>query len=171
MGPNTGRSFALMSLFLMLVLALPGPARAKATAHPRVAPAFTLPTRDGTVSSDSLRGKVVYVDFWASWCGPCRGSFPWLKTMHERYAGKGLVIVAINLDKTRDDADAFLAKYAAPFTVAFDPAGKAAEAYKVAAMPTSFVIGRDGTLLESHAGYDRKKAAAAEAVIQEACAR
>jgi thiol-disulfide isomerase/thioredoxin len=106
-----------------------------------------------------LRGRVVYVDFWASWCVPCRASFPWLAKLNERYAARGLTIVAIDLDKDRAAADAFLAKYAAPFKVAFDAPGKTAEAFGVEAMPTSFLIGRDGRVLERHAGFDAKHAA------------
>src|SRR5260221_13929054 len=60
----------------------------------RPAPGFSLPGREGTVTLDSFRGHLVYVDFWASWCGPCESSFPWLASLHERYSAKGLVIVA-----------------------------------------------------------------------------
>jgi thiol-disulfide isomerase/thioredoxin len=156
-----------------LFLFLAGAARAAPAAHAaRPAPAFHLPTRGGgTVASDSLGARVVLVDFWASWCEPCRKSFPWLAAMRERYGSKGLVIVAINLDKSRDAAEAFLEKYPAPFVVAFDPAGKTAEAFHVAAMPTSFVVGPDGAILASHAGFDPKKTGAFETLIQEACAR
>jgi thiol-disulfide isomerase/thioredoxin len=113
----------------------------------------------------------VYVDFWASWCTPCRRSFPWLEALHEHYAAKGLVIVAIDLDKTRSDADEFLTKVPAPFTVAFDPAGETAEAFQVSAMPSSYVIGPTGAILYSHAGFDPKRTAAVETLIQEACTR
>jgi thiol-disulfide isomerase/thioredoxin len=122
------------------------------------------------VVSDSLLGQVVYVDFWASWCDPCRRSFPWLRALHEKYAAKGLVIVAINLDKDREAADRFLVKYPAPFRVAFDPAGGTAEAFHVQAMPTSYLVGRDGRVLETHAGFDSKQAAAIEQRIQKECA-
>jgi len=113
----------------------------------------------------------VLVDFWASWCEPCRKSFPWMTQMNERYASKGLAIVAINLDKSRDAADAFLAEHPAPFEIAFDPAGDVAEAFRVRAMPTSFLVAPDGTVLRSHAGFDPHKAQALEASIREACAR
>jgi len=156
---------------LLLLLALPAFARPAphAGAGDRFAPAFSLPGRTGTVSLDSLRGRVVYVDFWASWCEPCRRSFPWLNTLRERYAGRGLTIVAINLDKDRRAADAFLGKFPASFLVAYDPAGKTAEAYRVSAMPSSFIIGPTGILLSSHAGFDPRKTATIEALIQEAC--
>ncbi len=113
----------------------------------------------------------MYVDFWASWCEPCRRSFPWLESLHRRYAERGLTIVAIDLDKDRHAADAFLRRFPARFTVAFDPAGRTAEAYRVSAMPSSFLIGPTGALLSSHAGFDPRQAAAVEALIQEACAR
>jgi cytochrome c biogenesis protein CcmG/thiol:disulfide interchange protein DsbE len=125
-------------------------------------PAFKLAAAGGTIESDSLRGRVVYVDFWASWCEPCRRSFPWLADLHARYAKKGLVVVAIDLDQERTAADRFLSKYPAPFLVGFDPQGKTAEAFHVDAMPSSFLIDRQGRVLERHAGFDSKKAAEVE---------
>jgi len=129
------------------------------------APRFSLPTRESSVSLDSLQGKVVYVDFWASWCGPCRQSFPWMKSMYDRYASRGLVIVAINLDKDRGAAESFLQKYPAPFTIAFDPSGKTAKAYKVWGMPTSYIVSKTGAMVSAHAGFDPKRAAAVESEI------
>jgi cytochrome c biogenesis protein CcmG, thiol:disulfide interchange protein DsbE len=161
----------IVPYLLLLFLALPAFARPSLTAGTASAPAFSLPGRDGTVSLDSLRGRVVYVDFWASWCEPCRRSFPWLNALRERYADRGLTIVAINLDKDRHAADAFLEKFPASFLVAYDPAGKTAEAYRVSAMPSSFLIGPTGTLLSSHAGFDSRKTGPIEALIQEACPR
>ncbi len=159
-------SLAAVGLFLA--------AGAWAQASPRAearqpAPAFVLPARTGTVALDSLRGKVVLVDFWASWCGPCRSSFPWMAAMSERYGAKGLTIVAINLDKDRSLADAFLEKFPAPFTVAFDPSGRTAEAFGVAAMPTSFLVDRSGAVVYAHAGFDARKTGPLETLIAEAC--
>ena len=159
---------------LLLTLALPAFARKvrdPAAVAPGVAPPFDLPTRSGRVSLESLRGRVVYVDFWASWCGPCHQSFPWLHTLQERYGAKGLAIVAINLDKNRDAADAFLAQYAAPFVVAFDPAGTSAEAFQVSSMPSSYLIDAAGNIIFSQAGFDPKETAKVEARIQEALSR
>jgi cytochrome c biogenesis protein CcmG, thiol:disulfide interchange protein DsbE len=165
------RRRVLASCLGVLLLAIPAFARPSLAANARggPAPTFALPGRNGIVSLDSLRGRVVYVDFWASWCEPCRRSFPWLETLHERYAGRGLTIVAINLDKDRHAADAFLEKFPARFLVAYDPAGKSAEAYRVSAMPSSFIIGPTGVLLSSHAGFDPRKTGAIEALIKEAC--
>jgi thiol-disulfide isomerase/thioredoxin len=158
------------ALFLLLVIVLLAEPPATAGQNPR-APTFMLPTRTGTVSLDSLRGRMVLVDFWASWCEPCRKSFPWLKSLHDRYGAHGLAIVAVDLDKDRDAADKFLAKYPAPFIVAFDPAGKTAEAFKVSAMPSSYLLGPTGEILHAHAGFDPRKTGTIETLIQENCPR
>ncbi len=159
--------WGLSTFVLLLSLAAPACAeKSAAGTSTRVpAPAFNLPTADGTVSLDSLRGRVVYVDFWASWCVPCKQSFPWMKTLNDRYAAKGLVIVAINLDKDRDAAESFLLKYPAPFRVAFDPSGKTAKAFKVWGMPTSYIVSATGTILSTHPGFDPKRASAIESEI------
>jgi thiol-disulfide isomerase/thioredoxin len=158
---------------LTLFLAAPAPAKtpSKVDAPARHAPPFSLPTRTGTVTSDSLRGRVMLVDFWASWCGPCRQSFPWMSALHDRYGPKGLEIVAINLDKDRRAAESFLEKYPAPFAVAFDPSGNTAKAYKVWGMPSGFVIGKDGTILDSYIGFNPKESKKIETMIEEAMAR
>jgi cytochrome c biogenesis protein CcmG/thiol:disulfide interchange protein DsbE len=149
-----------------------GPEALAKSAPTRVAaPHFTLTTSTGRLDSDSLRGRVVLVDFWASWCGPCRQSFPWMATMHDRYAAKGLVIVAVNLDKDRALADKFLDGFHVPFTVVFDPSGKTADAFHVKAMPTSFLVDRSGEIRMTHAGFDAKKTDAMEAALEEACSK
>jgi cytochrome c biogenesis protein CcmG/thiol:disulfide interchange protein DsbE len=156
----------ITSLFV-LVLSLAVPARAAEPSSLPGAPSFDLPARTGTVALDSLRGKVVLVDFWASWCVPCRQSFPWLGTMSERSGAKGLVVVAIDLDKDRGLAEKFLSELAPPFTVAFDPAGKTAEAFHVRTMPSSFLVSRTGLLVYSHAGFHPKDVEGFEKRIQE----
>jgi cytochrome c biogenesis protein CcmG, thiol:disulfide interchange protein DsbE len=158
----------------ILAVAAFAPAAALAAhkdAAPAMAPAFRLHTASGIVASDSLRGKTVLLDFWASWCAPCKRSFPWMSSLHTKYASHGLAIVAVNLDKDRDLADQFLVTYPAPFTVAFDFEGKTAEAYDVRAMPTTFLISPDGHILAKHAGYDPKTAASFETQIEEALPR
>ena len=172
--PAPSGAMRIRPVFLLAVLLILCPlprTSAPAQAEPRQAPSFTLPSQDGTVSLDSLRGKLVLVDFWASWCVPCHKSFLWMSDLHKRYAAKGLTIVAINLDKSRDAAYGFLEKHPAPFTIAFDPAGKTAEAFHVAAMPSSYLVGPDGSLLYTHAGFDPKKTSAIESRIQEALPR
>lgn len=117
------------------------------------APPFTLASRDGTASLAALSGKVVFLDFWASWCVPCRQSFPWMNQMQAKYAARGLHVLAISVDKQRADADAFLAKIPAQFAIAFDPSGDTPRAYGVKGMPTSLLIGADGSVLLQHAGF------------------
>jgi len=171
MKPPRAATRVLALASLLSVLALPSAAGAR-TEPPRQAPSFSLAGRGhDVVVSDSLRGKVVYIDFWASWCGPCRRSFPWLAELQKKYGDRGFTVVAVNLDKTRDAADEFLEKLPAPFTIAYDPDGKAAESFHVSAMPSSFLVGRDGAVIESHTGFDPKRAAAVEKLVAEACAR
>lgn len=158
---------------LVLVLILPSsPDFAEATRdNPATAPDFTLPTSStssGMLSLHDFRGKVVYVDFWASWCVPCRQSFPWMSSMSERYAAQGLVVVAVNLDKKRDSVDEFLQRFPATFAIALDPSGKTAEAFHVAAMPSSFIVSRTGRIVYTHAGFEPAKAQTIEDQIKEA---
>jgi thiol-disulfide isomerase/thioredoxin len=162
----TVRAVVLLLLFL-LASASVLPARQN-PATPANAPPFSLPGRSGTVSLAGLAGRLVYVDFWASWCGPCRQSFPWMAMLHARYGAKGLTVIAINLDKDRDAADAFLLDHPAPFLVAFDPAGTTAEAFHVRTMPSSYLIGPAGAILRTMAGFDTAEAPAVEQAIREA---
>lgn len=122
--------------------------------------------------ADSLvagrEGKVVVVDFWASWCGPCRRSFPWMNVMLDKYAEDGLVIVAVNLDKDRSAADAFLAEVPARFEIRFDPDASMAREFGVEAMPSSFVYGRDGELIARHLGFKVKNQDEYEALLVKA---
>ena len=111
------------------------------------------------------RGSVVVLDFWASWCVPCKRSFPWLNEMHARYADEGLVIIGVNVDKDADEARAFLEKYPAQFRIHYDPDGELAEEFGVRGMPSSFVIGRDGQLAAQHLGFKVKKQAEYEATL------
>lgn len=116
------------------------------------APDFRLSGVKSEVKLSSYRGKPVYVDFWASWCGPCRKSFPWMNGMQEKYGNK-IKIIAVNLDQDRAEADKFLAQNPPKFTIAFDPEGKTAEAYKVKAMPSSYLIDSAGRIVSGHAGF------------------
>jgi cytochrome c biogenesis protein CcmG, thiol:disulfide interchange protein DsbE len=115
----------------------------------------------------AYRGKVVYVDFWASWCGPCKQSFPWMQTMKDTYDRQGLTVVAINLDLDRADADKFLDRFRPTFEVRFDPKGKLAAFYKVQAMPSSVLIDRHGVTRFMHEGFRPVDSAAYEAQVQE----
>lgn len=114
------------------------------------------------------RGKLVYLDFWASWCKPCRQSFPWMDAMQQKYAADGLVIVAVNLDEQHADAEKFLKQIPVAFTVVYDPEGKLAAQYQLIGMPSSFLIDRDGQVLVKHAGFYDDSPARYEAEIRAA---
>ncbi len=126
----------------------------------QAAPAFALPTAKGdTVALDKLRGKVVYVDFWASWCGPCRRSFPWMNEMQQKYGARGFTVVAVNVDKKRADAEKFLAQIPANFTVVYDETGNTPTAYGVRGMPSSYLIDVRGNVTYVERGFlDEHKA-------------
>ena len=118
------------------------------------APSFVLSTAEGrTVSLEQLRGRIVYLDFWASWCGPCRRSFPWMNEIEKRYMGNGVTIVAINVDAKREDAERFLRQYPAGFTVVYDASGATPRAYDVKAMPSSYLIDREGRIAGIEQGF------------------
>ncbi|MCC6207532.1 MAG: TlpA family protein disulfide reductase [Gammaproteobacteria bacterium] len=132
----------------------------------REAPDFTLPTDHGDITLSQLRGQVVYVDFWASWCGPCRKSFPWMSDLQGRYEAQGLKVLAINLDSDRALGEKFLARYPARFTVAYNPEGDIAEAYGVTGMPTSYLIDREGHIHAEHLGFRDSELADVEGQIR-----
>jgi thiol-disulfide isomerase/thioredoxin len=117
-----------------------------------------------------LHGKIVWVDFWASWCAPCRRSFPWLNEMQKKYGADGLEIVGVNVDKDRKLADAFLAETPAEFALRFDPEGELAKAFDVQAMPSSYVLDADGRVLARHFGFRLEDRAAYEQLIRSALA-
>jgi len=116
----------------------------------------------------AVDAKVVWVDFWASWCAPCRRSFPWMNEMHRKYASEGLEIIGVNVDKERGLADEFLAETPAEFRLHFDPTGSLAEAFAVQAMPSSFVLDRNGNILASHYGFKLANTDEYERAIREA---
>lgn len=97
--------------------------------------------------------RATYIDFWASWCTPCRLSFPWMNEMHDRYAASGLRIVAIGLDRRVPDAQGFLAKMQPRFAIALDPAADSARRFEVQAMPSSYLYSAERRLLFSHRGF------------------
>lgn len=115
---------------------------------------------------ERLRGKVVVVDFWASWCEPCRHSFPWLNEMQAKYADRGLVIIGVNVDRERAAAEHFLREIPASFRILYDPAGALASRYDVPGMPSSYIIGRNGDIVARHIGFRTALRADREAELQ-----
>lgn len=112
------------------------------------------------------RGRVVIVDFWASWCKPCRQSIPWLNAMRERYGASGLTIIGVNVDLERGDADRFLRDVPIDFEIVFDPKGDLAKQFKVQGMPTSYVFDRTGKMVETHLGFRAAKKDEHEAALK-----
>jgi peroxiredoxin len=132
------------------------------------APDFQLPKLNGEkVRLSDFKGKVVYVDFWATWCPPCRKSFPWMESMHQRYSGMGLKIVAISLDQKRDLIESFLKTHKAGFTILQDKKGNVAEAFNVKGMPSSYLVDRKGNIRLKHAGFNEGDKAGLESQIKQ----
>jgi thiol-disulfide isomerase/thioredoxin len=135
------RRFALALLGLafggLLFAALPA-------SSARAAPALDL---------SAYKGKVVYLDFWASWCNPCRQSFPWMNDLEATYGKDGFVVIAVNVDHDRELAQDFLQDNSANFKIVFDPDGQIAGQFNFRDMPTSYLIGRDGKIHYVHNGF------------------
>jgi cytochrome c biogenesis protein CcmG/thiol:disulfide interchange protein DsbE len=130
------------------------------------APALSVTAQKGGVMSlGDFKGKVVYLDFWASWCGPCKQSFPFMNDMQAKYGAKGFQVVGINLDPKREDADGFLAKVPAAFAIGYDPKGDSPKRYAIQGMPTSILIGADGKVLKVHSGFEDSHRKDVEAAI------
>jgi thiol-disulfide isomerase/thioredoxin len=115
---------------------------------------FTLASKnDGNVRLLEQRGSVVLINFWASWCGPCREELPLLEALQQNYADLGFTILAINVDKTPAKADILLADIPVSFPVLFDPDAVVSKLYDVSAMPTTVIVDRDGNQRLLHKGY------------------
>ena len=117
---------------------------------------------NGSYSFKEHEGKVVLLDFWASWCGPCRQSFPWMNGLQRQYGKENLEIIAINLDADREDANTFLAEVPAEFQILYDQSGKSAELMGVQGMPMSYLIDRQGNVHSSLIGFSPRRAASHE---------
>ena len=104
---------------------------------------------------ESLKGQVILLDFWASWCAPCKSSFPAMEELTKKYAGHGLTIVAVSVDEKQENMQQFLKSMKVSFTVVRDARHKLVEAADVPTMPTSFLIDRAGNIRFVHAGFDR----------------
>jgi thiol-disulfide isomerase/thioredoxin len=141
-----------MNLSRLLACALSLSAAAAAAAP---APQCQVETLQGgqALNLAETGGKVRYVDFWASWCGPCAQSFPFLNQLHAQFKGQGLEIVGVDLDEDKQDALDFLEKTPAQFTIAWDKAGKCPPLFEVKAMPSSYLIDRKGEIRYVHLGF------------------
>ncbi|MBT4838158.1 MAG: TlpA family protein disulfide reductase [Methylococcales bacterium] len=119
------------------------------------APIFNLTTFESEkrINLSDYRGKVILLDFWASWCTSCRQAFPVLNSFHHQFKAKDFKILAINVDEDPKDGKHFLRRYSADFTVLSDPLAITPEKYQLKAMPMSFIIDRDGIVRKVKVGF------------------
>lgn len=110
-----------------------------------------------TISLSDYKGKVVYLDFWASWCGPCRKAFPFMDELQKEYEKEGLVVLAVNQDTKPSLAINFLKKNKSNLTSLFDKNGQVSSAYELRGMPSSFLIDKKGVIHSSHVGFNDSK--------------
>jgi thiol-disulfide isomerase/thioredoxin len=119
------------------------------------------------VDINAYKGKVLYVDFWASWCVPCRTSMPALEALYRKYNDRGFVVVGVNKDDRITDARRFLDKYPATFPLATDTDEKVVRSFGVAAMPSGYLIDRKGTVRRVHQGFTAETAASLDREVQD----
>jgi cytochrome c biogenesis protein CcmG/thiol:disulfide interchange protein DsbE len=137
-----------------------------------VALAFTTARAEPPPSADDFdfsqyQGQVVILDFWASWCPPCKRSFPWFNEMKKKYGEHGLVVVGVNTDEKWSDAERFLAQIPADFQLLHDPQGHLKEKFEVTGMPTTFIFDRRGDMVARHLGFQVAKQAEYEAQLRQ----
>lgn len=130
-----------------------------ASAGSEAQPLDKSPSAAAAIDLSQYRGKIVYLDFWASWCGPCRLSFPFMNALHATREGKDFVVVAVNMDRDRAAAQRFLSQHPASFAVSFDPKGDLASRFHVSEMPTTVILNRNGQVAAVHKGFFPKNEA------------
>lgn len=158
----------------MLIAALLYSATPASTADlPRVRAGSPIPacTLDGLLDDKSTnlaarRGRVTYIDFWASWCAPCAKAFPFLNRLHAEFSDRGLTVIGISVDERRDDARRFLDRNPARFALALDSKGACPRAFGLIGMPSSFLIDRAGIVRAMHVGFREGDADARRAEIE-----
>jgi cytochrome c biogenesis protein CcmG/thiol:disulfide interchange protein DsbE len=158
----------LGAVMIMIVAATSAFDASSMAAEPgSLAPSFEVPGASGAVKLSAYRGKLVYLDFWASWCGPCKRSFPWMNQLQAKYGAQGLQVLAVNLDGKHADALDFLSATPTNFTIGFDPEGTVATQYEVIGMPSSVLIGPDGKVVAMHAGFNEADKAELENLVSQ----
>ncbi len=153
-----------LSLVLFLVLGI-----AQAQAQSLTAEQWAVSLDDGQekMPLSYYKGQVLWIDFWASWCPPCRASFPWLDQMQKKYASNGFKVIAINVDENIEDAKRFLQKNPVSFSVFYDPRGEAPQRFNVQGMPTSILVDKTGRVHFIHIGFKANQKAILEQKIRE----
>ena len=119
-----------------------------------VAPDFTLKSMGGkNLKLSEMAGNVVLINFWASWCGPCREEMPLLNALHNKYEPLGFMVLGVNVEENPANAEGFLKNFPVDFPILLDDSNKVSKQYKVIAMPTTVVVDRDGNMRFLHQGY------------------
>lgn len=154
--PHRRTSFLLLAGAVLLA---PLPVQAETNVMPDCA-LQKIEEGDLPVDLKSLRGRVVLVDFWASWCAPCAHSFSYLNALHQEFESRGLSVIGISVDERADNARRFLGRYPAAFRNALDSGGACPRAFKVEAMPSSYLVDRQGRIVEIHRGFNSADVAA-----------
>lgn len=144
--------FARLALRTAALLAIALPALAITQSSP--APDFTLTARGGkTVSLSQFKGQVVMINFWATWCGPCRQEMPLLESIHKKYGKMGFTLLGVNVEPDPKAAEAWLKETPVSFPVLFDTKSEVSTLYSVSGMPSTVIIDRKGTIRMIHRGY------------------
>jgi peroxiredoxin len=145
---------AINRFFLLCVLGLLVISVVKAEMIDSPAPDFTLKSRTGeNIKLSELRGEVVMINFWASWCAPCRQEMPLLEVLYEKYGDLGFVLLGINVEEDSTKADELLKEIPVTFPVLYDNKNEVTKLYNVVAMPSTVIIDRDGKMRFLHRGY------------------
>jgi peroxiredoxin len=145
---------AIIAAYILLLL-FPHAAFSAQVGSP--APSFSLKDLQGnTVNLSDFEGKVVFLDFWALWCAPCREELPELDSLYKKYRKDGFEVVGICLDTSQQRVTKFLQKVPVTFQILIDKKGDAAEAYRFSGLPAGFLIGRDGAIKHKHMGFGRE---------------
>ena len=151
---HSTRLRALQKLALAILITIATTSLAQAASVSGPAPNFTLKSLDGkNLNLSEMRGDVVLINFWASWCGPCRLEMPLLNALHNKYAPLGFTVLGVNVEENSDDARGFLFNFPVDFPVLLDNKNKVSKQYNVIAMPTTVVVDRDGNMRFLHQGY------------------
>ena len=154
-------------LAISLFIALLTTANVTLAGKAEPAPVINVKGMDNSdIKISDFKGSVLYVDFWATWCPPCRKSFPWMEEMQQRYSGLGFEVLAISLDNKRSVIDQFLKNVPTSFVIAHDAKGGSAQQFKVKGMPSSYLIDRKGNIRLSRMGFNDRDKGKLEAEIK-----
>ena len=158
---------SMKTLFFTLVLGILLTSTILAAESGDVAPICNITdfTTQEPININDYKGKVIYLDFWASWCPPCKQSFPALNKLHNELKNKGFEVLAVNLDQEKEDANQFLHANPVEFTIAYDAQSACPKAYEVMAMPSSYIIDKQGVIRKIHLGFKENDVTEIQEVI------